>query len=138
MRKFPVLIFLLLITPTTQLAFAGKLDKSALEKLVNNKTWHINWAACMGGANGCKTYWNWSKDGSVCARAIDAKRTDKCADDGKWRIEEDKLCWKLTWLGGSEGYKSVCIDIEETSKGHYQTKRVGGIGITFFEFDVIN
>jgi hypothetical protein len=116
-------------------ALGAALGESDLAKLVENKVWRINWAACMGGANGCPAYWNFGRDGSVCARGIGAKPKEKCADEGKWRIEGKNLCWSLSWLGGGEGYKSVCVAIEKAGRG-YSATRVGGIGVKFFDFVV--
>ncbi len=136
-RLLSVLAGVLTAGAVCQPTSASTLDDKIITQLLQDKTWHINWAACMGGFDGCRTFWNWKKDGSVCARAIGANRDDKCADDGKWRIENGNLCWNLTWFGGGEGYKSVCIEIEKSSTGLYETKRVGGIGIKFFEFSVV-
>ena len=102
--------------------------------LVANRTWHINWAACMGGSDGCRTYWDFADDGTMCARGIDATRKDKCADEGNWRIEDDALCWELSWMGGGEGYKSTCILIKENGTGAFETTRARGLGLPFFEF----
>ncbi|NJN39945.1 MAG: hypothetical protein HC807_02465 [Gammaproteobacteria bacterium] len=108
-----------------------------MTKLVSDQIWHLNWAACMGGSNGCRTFWNFSRDGTFCPRMIGSTQKDKCADDGKWRIDGSSLCWELTWLGGGEGYKKVCVSIDQTGDNAYAAQRVGGIGVNFFEFSLV-
>lgn len=115
-------------------AWGEGVDNEIIAGLVANRTWQIDWSACMGGANGCRTYWDFSENGTLCARGIDATRNDKCADEGSWRIEENALCWELTWLGGGEGYKSTCILIKEGTADAFETTRARGIGLPFFEF----
>ena len=115
-------------------AWGAGVSNEVISELVANRTWHINWSACMGGADGCWTYWDFSDNGTLCARAIDAKRGDKCADEGKWRIEENALCWQLSWMGGGEGYKSTCILIKETDIGAFETTRARGLGLSLFDF----
>jgi hypothetical protein len=111
-------------------------DSGDLLALTADRTWHLQWAGCMGGNAGCRTYWDWGADGTVCARMVGAERGDRCADEGEWRIEAGNLCWQLTWLGGGEGYKSVCVAMTRTGNGRYEATRVGGFGVTFFGFEV--
>ena len=118
-------------------AWSTPIDGDAVSKLVMDRSWHIDWSACMGGNDGCRTYWDFASSGTVCARGIDAKPDDKCADDGKWRIEKTSLCWELTWLGGGSGYKSTCILIKEAGSGGFEATRTKGLGNTFFRFDLV-
>ncbi len=115
-------------------AWGEGVNQKVIAELVANRTWHINWSSCMGGSDGCRTYWDFAGDGTVCPRAVDATREDKCADEGNWRIEDDALCWELSWLGGGEGYKSTCILIKDAGTGAFETTRARGIGLPFFEF----
>ena len=115
-------------------AWGEGVNNDVIAGLVANRTWHINWASCMGGSGGCRTYWDFADDGSMCARGVGATRKDKCGDEGNWRIEDNALCWELTWLGGGEGYKSTCILIKETDAGAFETTRAKGLGLSFFEF----
>ena len=119
-------------------AWGTPISGDAIAKVVSDQTWHMDWAACMGGSNGCKTYWDFFSGGTLCARGIDATRQDKCADDGEWRIENNSLCWDLTWMGGGSGYKSTCILVKKTGDRTYETTRSRGLGITFFRFEVVN
>ncbi len=109
----------------------------ALRALTADRTWHIQWAGCMGGNAGCRAYWDWHAKGTVCARMIGAARDEQCADEGTWRIEAGDFCWELTWMGGGEGYKSVCVEISRTGNGRYEATRVGGFGVKFFGFEVL-
>jgi hypothetical protein len=115
-------------------AWGEGVNKQVIAGLVTNRTWHINWATCMGGSDGCRTYWDFADDGTMCARGIDATRKDKCADEGNWRIEDNALCWELSWLGGGEGYKSTCILIKDNEAGTFETTRTKGLGLPFFQF----
>lgn len=119
-------------------AWGTPIGGDAIAELVSDRAWHIDWAACMGGSDGCKTYWDFASDGTLCARGIDATRDSKCADEGKWRIDKASLCWELTWMGGGSGYKSTCILIKKAGGGGYETTRSNGLGITFFRFSLVN
>ena len=115
-------------------AWGEPVKKDVVARLVADRTWHINWSACMGGSEGCWTYWDFAADGTMCARGIDARPEDKCADEGKWRIDGNALCWKLSWMGGGEGYKATCILIKDAGDGAFEATRAKGIGLTFFRF----
>ena len=112
-------------------AWGEGVNQEVIAELVANRTWHIDWASCMGAAAGCRTYWDFADDGTVCARAIDATREDICADEGNWRIKDNSLCWELSWLGGGEGWKSTCILIKDTGAGTFETTRARGLGLPF-------
>ncbi len=130
MKWFAVFLFF-------QLAIYGpvngveKVDGGTLKKLVENNKWRIKWGGSF------VTYWDWKGDGSVCARAIDAKIDEKCADKGPWRIEKNNLCWELEWLGSTEGYRKTCVFVESSGNGKFTAKRVKGIGIPYFTFTVV-
>lgn len=115
-------------------AWGEGVSDDVIAGLVANRTWHINWATCMGGSDGCRTYWDFADDGTMCARGIDATRKDKCADEGNWRIEDNALCWELSWMGGGEGYKSTCVLIKDSQTGAFETTRARGLGLPFFDF----
>lgn len=91
----------------------------------------------MGAADGCRTFWDFAADGTMCARAVDATREDQCADEGNWRIEGNALCWELSWLGGGEGYKSTCVLIKDGDAGAFETTRARGLGLPFFDFTLV-
>lgn len=114
---------------------AEPVGAGSLTKMVNDTKWEMKWAACMG-APPCRAYWDWRADGSVCARAIDAKSDERCADEGRWRLRGDQLCWDLEWFGTGSGAKSACIEVQSAQAGQYTAFRVGGFGTPFFTFTV--
>ena len=69
------------------------------------------WAIAFYGDLTDKTrtaYWDFKPDGAVCARLANNPPGSSCADSGKWRLEGDKLCWELGWLGKTDGFQAVC------------------------------
>ena len=117
-------------------AWGTGVDKDIIAGLVANQTWHLNWLSCMGSSD-CSTYWDFADDGTLCARGIGATPSDQCADDGKWQIKENTLCWELTWLGGGDGYKSTCVLIKETGDEGFEATRARGLGLPFFAFKLV-
>ena len=67
------------------------LNSAAIRDLVSSKTWKIKILDRT-------TFWDWKSDGSFCARTIGSVRTAECADEGKWNLRKNVLCWKLSWL----------------------------------------
>ncbi len=114
-------------------AWGKGVDREVIAQLVANRTWKLDWSSCMGSTD-CGTFWDFSGGGAVCARAIGATPDDQCADEGSWRIEDNTLCWELSWMGGGSGYKSVCILIKEIGDNTYEATRARGLGLTFFTF----
>ncbi len=70
--------------------------------------------------------WDFRSDGSVCARMGASKIGDKCADEGKWNLHNDRLCWDLTWFGGSFGFKTACCSVSRSGPDrlHLQSEKV--------------
>jgi hypothetical protein len=116
------------IWPTSAPA-AEKLGSDELSSLVNGKTWKIQFIQAE--------YWDWRKDGVVCVRL---DRMSKCADEGRWRLDGDKLCWKLTWLGKTNRLNKNCIFAFRAANDRLEAHRVEADGSaapgTFFEFSV--
>ena len=118
-------------------AWGEGVKSDVIAGLVAGRTWHLNWLSCMGSSD-CSTYWDFADDGTLCARGIGATPKDQCADDGKWQIKDNSLCWELTWLGGGDGYKSTCVLIKETGSDKFEATRARGLGLPFFEFKLID
>jgi hypothetical protein len=97
---------LALVSPAFSQAPAS-IGGAALKSLALGKTWAI---AISGDPDNpdLTQLWDFRADGSVCARAVGQLITEKCADEGKWSIRGDSICWELTWLGESSGYRSQC------------------------------
>ncbi len=124
-------IIVLLTIPGNR-AWAEMLDANNIGKLAHDKTWQMTWAG------GRSQFWDWKHDGSICARLSGWDRQEKCADTGRWRLQGDNLCWDLEWMGGAVGIRNACVTIERTEAERYEATRVGGLGITFFSFVVLD
>ena len=90
-------IALIFGTSLSMASASETLDSAALRDLVSSKTWKIK-------IQDKAMFWDWKSDGSVCARILGSARTEDCADEGKWNLRKNVLCWKLSWLfsGGSK------------------------------------
>jgi hypothetical protein len=107
-----------------------------LKALVSGRTW----AFSQYGDVNLQTHlniWDFRKDGSVCARSVGAKRTDKCADEGKWSIREDMVCWDLTWMGEAMKLKSACFSIKKVGTDKLEMRSKGAPEMTFAAFKVL-
>jgi hypothetical protein len=92
-----------------------------LKAMVTGRTWAFSQYG--DPANSAQTnVWDFRKNGSVCARAIGSKRTDKCADEGKWFIKGSTICWELTWMGESQGMKTACSAIQRVGKDRFELR----------------
>lgn len=82
-----------------------------LVAMVSGRSWALS---TYGNTSNPATamVWDFRKDGSVCARFAGSRVGDKCADEGRWRIDGDKLCWDLTWFGGTFGFKTACSIVQ--------------------------
>jgi hypothetical protein len=85
----------------------ASISGAALKSLALGKTWAISLSGAPENPD-LTQLWDFRVDGSVCARAVGQLITEKCADEGKWSISGDSICWELTWLGESSGYRSQC------------------------------
>lgn len=107
-----------------------------LKALVSGRAW----AFTTYGDLNLQTHiniWDFRKDGSVCARSVGAKRTDKCADEGKWFIREDMVCWDLTWMGEATKLKSACSSITKVGTDKFEMRSKSAPEMTFAAFKVI-
>jgi len=96
-----------------------------LKNLVNGKTWALSFQGDLANPN-TVTYWDFKADGSVCARFTGSKAKDKCADDGKWRLQGEALCWELQRIGATYGYKSVCVRVRKVDEKRYEAIATDG------------
>jgi hypothetical protein len=101
-----------------------------LAALVTGRTWAFSQYG--DPANAAQTnVWDFRKDGSVCARTIGSKRTDKCADEGKWSIKGRMICWELTWMGESLGMKRTCSEVQRVGKDRFELRNEKNPELTF-------
>jgi hypothetical protein len=82
-------------------------------------SWAIGWQRDLANA-ATVTHWDFKADGTVCARFIGAKAKDKCADDGKWQLRGEVLCWELQRIGESYGFKAACVRVRKVDEKRYE------------------
>lgn len=98
---------------------ADFLTPDQLKQLVSGQTWVIGWQRDLANP-ATVTHWDFKADGAVCARFIGGKAKDRCADDGKWRLQGGTLCWELQRIGETYGYKSACVRIRKVDAASYE------------------
>lgn len=108
-------------------AGAAALDSRGTKSLLSDHTWQIKFIT-----TGTVVYWTWRSDGSVCPRSntIDSE----CIDKGAWRLDGDRVCYQLTWLGATAGFKAQCFRVVDRGQGHYEASLDSGL--PFWEFSV--
>lgn len=104
------------------------LDAKAAQNVTSDRVWQVKKHRGPG-----YDYWSWNSDGSVCVRL--GEKTGKCADAGTWKLDGERLCYKLTWWGENQGLKSACFRISDQGKGHYGALQDNNL--TFLEFSVV-
>lgn len=97
----------------------GYLAAEDVKRLVSGRTWVIAWQRDLANA-ATVTHWDFKADGTVCARFMGGKAKDKCADDGKWTLKAETLCWELQRMGETYGYKSACVRIRKLDDKRYE------------------
>ena len=109
-------------------AVAQALDGAEIQKLALQGMW----VADNDWGN-----WSWSDDKTVCLRKTE--KSGKCTDTGKWSINGDVMCYKLTWLWKSYGVNENCFTIQALKDGRYEALFHGGAMVsTFIKFEVLN
>ena len=127
--RLPIPLMILLFAPCAGLqAAATTLDAKAANNLISDRVWRQQAAHGPG-----MIFWSWKSDGSVCLRTDEADT--KCADTGRWTLENDRMCYELTWWGASMGRKSACFRIVDKGKNHFEALQ--DTGFTLFEFSVV-
>jgi hypothetical protein len=113
----------------TSVAFAQApvdfLTADQVKQVVSGRTWVIGWQRDLTNA-ATVTHWDFKSDGTVCARFIGGKAKDRCADEGKWRLQGETLCWELQRIGETYGYKSACVRIRKFDAASYEAIAEGG------------
>lgn len=84
------------------------LNKDALTKLALQGTWQTKRFG----------HWSWNEDNSVCLRLLGLD--EDCSDTGTWKIDEDILCYELTWWGESYQIKKNCFTVVALDGGRYE------------------
>jgi hypothetical protein len=101
------------------------LTADQVKQIVSGRTWVIGWQRDLANA-ATVTHWDFKSDGTVCARFIGAKAKDRCADEGKWTLRGETLCWELQRIGETYGYKSACVRIRKFDAASYEAIAEGG------------
>ena len=126
-RIFILLAASFLLMCAISQAGAETLDAPAVKSLVSGHTWKVRFIT-----SGVIAFWTWRPDGSICPRqsSID----NKCMDEGTWKLDGNRVCYELTYLGASEGWKSNCLRIADHGQGRYEALEDNGL--TFWEFSL--
>jgi len=110
-------------------AVAQAIKGTAIQKLALQGTW-----AAEDAEFG---YWSWGADNTVCFRLNN--QTGDCADTGTWRINDDVMCYELTWWGKSIGIRTNCFTVHVLGDDRYEALYHGGAMVsTFIHFGVLN
>ncbi len=125
--RIPGILLPLVLIFSVTTAMADQIVGKELEDLMGSGIW-VSEHAEIGS-------WEWAYDGSICLRLPEP--TDPCADNGTWKIEDDVICYKLTWWGSSVGDQENCFTLNTAGDGRYETVYHGGsMASTFFFFQV--
>ena len=118
-RQISFLAQLTFFAASSALAQTSGSDLSAdeVKALVTDKVWNIT---IGGGDPNVTAFWDFKADGSLCGRLRGGTAQSKCADDGKWKIQGDTLCWDFKWIGEQYGYKSLCGRVRKGDATSYQ------------------
>lgn len=113
----------LLLSPSVQ---AKELDGAALLNVMLQGTWVV--AYPHGN-------WIWKKDGAVCLHLPGSDI--ECDDTGTWVMNDNVICYELTWWGGSS--RKNCITVQDLGEGRYETLHHGGAMVSsYFYFTLAN
>ena len=82
--------------------------------------------------------WDFRKDGSICARYVGAKRGEKCAEEGKWTVSNEMLCWDLPSIGRSLGTTPACSTVSQLKPDRLELRNQKTPDLTFAQVLVLN
>ena len=116
-------------------AAAQDLGPLELSELVKGRKWLVAVGGDLSNPN-ISAYWDFSADGSMCVRFAGAKSNERCADEGRWKIDDQTLCWDLKYVGEQYGYKSACVKVQKVGATDYQMHNVKGF--RHFLFRAVN
>ena len=106
-------------------ASAQDIEPSELSELVKGRKWLVAVGGDLSNA-GTSAYWDFHADGSMCVRFAGAKPNERCADEGRWNLDGQTLCWNLKYVGEQYGYKSACVIVQKVGPQEYQMHNVKG------------
>ena len=111
-----VAMFSILMIQPAASAESRALNKDALTKLALQGTWQTQALGAGGGYS--YRHWSWGEDNSVCLRLFGLN--EDCSDTGTWKIDEDVLCYELTWWGESYQSRKNCFTVVSLDGGRYE------------------
>ena len=120
-------VTLLTVTPLA----AETLNADGVKKVLVGKIWAEK---ALGAFP--ETYWEWKADSFVCVRLFE--KTGSCDDVGRWKLEADRVCYKLGWWGGKSGGTSKCFRISEPTTGRYEYEALDDNNVPVIEFTVLD
>jgi hypothetical protein len=127
LRQFVLVAISLFVICAALPTGAATLDAKAARNVISGHTLQIKFTS------GTVAFWSWGSDGSLCPRASD--KDSDCIDKGTWKLDGKRVCYELTWLGETEGFKSHCFRVADHGQGHYEA--LSDNGLTFWEFSVV-
>ena len=98
---------ILMVQPATSIE-PVVLESNALTKLALQGTWQPKRFGL----------WSWGEDKSVCLRLLGLR--EYCSDTGTWKIDDNVLCYELTWWGESYGIRKNCFTVVALDGGRYE------------------
>ena len=101
------------------------IEPPELGELVKGRKWLVAVGGDLSNA-GTSAYWDFHADGSMCVRFAGAKPNERCADEGRWNLDGQTLCWNLKYVGEQYGYKSACVKVQKVGPQEYQMHNVKG------------
>ena len=120
-------VTLLTVTPLA----AETLNADGVKKVLVGKIWAEKRLAGPG-----ENYWVWKADGSVCVRSFE--KTGSCDAVGRWKLEADRVCYKLIWWVGHSGETSKCVRTSEPTTGRYKYEALDDNNVPVFKFTVLD
>lgn len=107
-----------------------------LKALVHGRSWAISFYGNPANPAITNT-WDFRKDGSLCARPTNTRMGDKCADEGRWTVKGEMICWELTWLGKSYGFAAACSAVGRLEDERFELRKEDAPQVTFAVFKVL-
>ena len=116
------------------------LSGSEISELVGGRTLAISFYGdpANPASSATTSVWDFRKDGSVCARYVGAKRSEKCAEEGKWTVSNDMLCWDLPSIGRSLGTNPACSTASQPKPDRLELRNQKTPDLTFARVLVLN
>lgn len=130
-------VLLWLVATQTLAQPSASLSGPELSKLVSGRSLAISHYGDPS-VSASASIWDFRKDGSVCVRLIGANRREKCAEEGKWTVNNDMLCWDLPTIGRALGTNPACSTARQTKPDRIELRNQKAPDLTFASVLVLN